>query len=246
MSLVVLLQARLGSARLPGKVLLPLGGLPLVQWPIHRLATLGPVIACIPTTLANDPLAAAIEGPCIRGDEDDILARFLAALERYPADIVIRATADNPFVLPELARAAIGTLQAEAADYCSIEGSALGTTVEVLRAGTLRRIADLTTLADEHEHPTLGILRRPSVFRIARFQAPQPYFAPDLRLTIDTHADYTRAQALVAQLAAPVDSGWTAIQTAAKLLDNVHDEAGPVQQHLAEIQRLKERAWHPQ
>ena len=190
MSVLVLLQARLGSARLPGKVLLPLGGVPLVRWPQQRLATLGDVITCIPEGADDDPLAAAIEGPVHRGSEADVLGRFLGALALLPAtELVVRATADNPFVLPLLAIEACATLQTEGADYCSIEGSALGSTVE-MGPGTLAQLhlaatVPNLTLPSDLIGPGMyraDVLTRPLAYRQGKLDVPQ---SPGLGGSVD-------------------------------------------------------------
>ena len=194
---LVLLQARMRSTRLPGKVLLPLGGLRAIDWPLRRLAEVGPVVLCTSDAAADDGLAGSIRGPVTRGSENDVLGRFLGALEEHAAgEVIVRATGDNPLVLPELAAEAIDQLQRDGADYCSIEGSALGTTVEVLTREALVRVGAVAESAEEREHPTLGILRRPERFRITRCQAPAHYRS-DLRLTLDTPADYAYLAALV-------------------------------------------------
>lgn len=228
------------STRLAGKVLLPLGDCRVIDWAIRRLAAIGPVVLCTSVERADDPLAQTVGCPVVRGSEDDVLGRFLQALGHHDGDPLVRATGDNPLVLHELATAALTQLQHEHADYCSIEGSALGTTVEVFTREALRRVATLATSAEEREHPTLGMLRRPELFRITRLIASSEY-ASDLRLTLDTPDDYTYLQTLIAAIGkAPEAVNWADIAAAGITRQSTTD-----QHLLAEVQRLKELAWQP-
>lgn len=232
----------MASARLPGKMLLPLGPWPVLAWSRRRLAPLGTVVLCCPESASDDLLADAWDGPVVRGPEADVLARILRALEAFPHPaVIIRATGDNPLVLPELAQLALGQREADGADYCSIEGSALGTTVEVLTRTALLRAHALADSAEEREHPTLGLLRRPEQFRITKIVAPAIYRAPDLRLTLDTPADYRWLTALIGAHPPPPEAwSWQRIRERAAALPQ-----SPQPQHLlAEVQRLKEHAWH--
>ncbi|MEO7992920.1 MAG: acylneuraminate cytidylyltransferase [bacterium] len=239
MAVRILLQARMASTRLPGKVCLPLGSGRIIDWAIARLSVVGPVTLCTSDQPTDDTLVESVPCEVLRGSEDDVLGRFILALHDFDG-IVVRATGDNPLVLPELARDAIATLERDSADYCSIEGSALGTTVEVLTADALRRIHGMTTVSDEREHATLGILRRPDQFHIVRYIAPPEYSAPSMRLTIDTPEDYARISTVVDRIGkSPVKTTWDDICRAYP-----YDESTiELQRGLREVQQLKEAAW---
>lgn len=242
MSAVALLQARLNASRLPGKVLLPLGAFRLIDWAIQRLATVVPVIPCIPDSATDDPLSEYLAGDCVRGPEADVLRRLALAAESCDGvEWVLRATADNPFVLPEFIQPALAAAAAADADYCSIEGAPLGSTVEMVRREALVRLDQLVVASDEREHATLGLLRRPERFRITRWQVPVEYHLPDLRLTVDTPDDYRWVASLLPEeLTVPATFAWTALrESASRQPRTQHPE-----QHLAStIQSLKESAW---
>lgn len=102
MSVVAVVQARIGSTRLPGKVLKPIGKYPALYHTLVRtyLAVRTPVVA-IPETRENDVLATEVEGwgyPVVRGDANDVLARYWTAAQAFPADHYVRVTGDCPFL----------------------------------------------------------------------------------------------------------------------------------------------------
>ena len=234
----------MSSTRLAGKMLLPLGGWPLIAWPLRRLAAVGSIVCCTATTAADDPLVELVESlgvSVVRGSEHDVLGRFHAALEHFPQQKwLLRATGDNPLVLPELALAALDVARAADADYCSIEGSALGTTVEVIQRRALATLHLLATLPEEREHCTLGLLRRPERFRIVQFAVPDT-FQSAARLTVDTATDLAYCTALIgADTREP--ERWTWPELAARIA-LVEPPGDITQHHLAEVQQLKERAW---
>ena len=104
MNIVALIQARMGSTRLPCKMMLSLHGLPLIDWVVRRTAAsrlLNRIIVATSEAPANDPLAAHLEGQgteVFRGPEDDVLKRFRLAAEQAGATHVVRICADNSLV----------------------------------------------------------------------------------------------------------------------------------------------------
>ena len=99
-----LIQARTESVRLPGKALIKLGGHPVLEWVIRRIKSSKKItkVVLATTTNASDDsiseLAKELGIEVFRGSQDDVLSRFADALEKFPADVVIRVCADNPFV----------------------------------------------------------------------------------------------------------------------------------------------------
>ncbi|TLM98758.1 MAG: hypothetical protein FDZ75_01625, partial [Actinobacteria bacterium] len=119
-------QVRMESTRLPGKVLMDLGGKPVVQRVYERLsraARVDEVVLALPDTAENDELASACEAfgaGVYRGSLDDVLSRYACAARAFEADVVVRVTSDCPFADPALVDAVVERLLGEAAlDYAS-------------------------------------------------------------------------------------------------------------------------------
>jgi spore coat polysaccharide biosynthesis protein SpsF (cytidylyltransferase family) len=129
MRTVALIQARMGSTRLPGKVLAPLAGTTLLDLMIERLVpTPGlDAIAVATSDLARDDAVAAVAEAAgigvVRGSEQDVLDRFHRGARQLGADIVVRITADCPLVDPELIGRLIAFREREGLDYAAIPTS---------------------------------------------------------------------------------------------------------------------------
>lgn len=202
----VVLQARLGSRRLPGKVLAPLGGRTLLAHAVRRLSTGGLPIVVATTCRAEDAAVAAeavaLGAHVFRGEEDDVLGRFVDAARAFGLDLVVRATADNPFV----DGAAVGRVFALATalqlDHVVECGLPVGAAVEAVRVAALERAAREATDHGDREHVTTCIRQSPH-FTALRAPAPADRLAPDLRLTVDTAGDLAFARALFDRLGRP-------------------------------------------
>ena len=112
MSITIVVQARMGSTRLPGKVLRDLAGRPMLQLQLERLGRLdvGPILVATSTRERDDPvveLAQSIGVACVRGSETDVLSRFVAAAAAFPTDHIVRLTADCPLIDPTLVAAVV-------------------------------------------------------------------------------------------------------------------------------------------
>jgi len=168
------LQARMTSSRLPGKVLEPILGEPMIGWQIERLrrsALLDGLVVATSTDPSDDPLVAYLESldvPVVRGSLDDVLGRFIAVLDAFSPDVVVRLTADCPLASPLVVDRVVSAFLESDADYVSntLEPSYPdGVDVEVVRASALRWVAANSDDPHEHEHVTLGVYRRPDRFR---------------------------------------------------------------------------------
>src|SRR5512134_3241120 len=113
MRVLVVIQARTGSTRLPGKVLADLGGLPVLEWVVRacRAAQAADGVVVATTTEAADDavadLAASLGVDVVRGSEGDVLARYVQAVDEHPCDAVVRITSDCPFTDPAVIDAVI-------------------------------------------------------------------------------------------------------------------------------------------
>lgn len=206
----IVLQARAGSRRLPGKVLANLDGQSILARCIHRLraSCVGPVIVATTARPEDDEIAAAARrsgAAVVRGPVDDVLQRFVLAADTFRLDWIVRATADNPFVdidAPARTRAA---LWAGGLDHVVERGLPYGSAVEAVRVDALREAARVAVDPFDREHVTPWLKRTPGV-RAAEPDAPAAVRRPDLRLTVDTPADlrFARALARVVNLDEPV------------------------------------------
>lgn len=203
MTAVIVLQARVTSSRLPGKVLLPLDGQPLVVHCVRRLlaAATGPVVLAAPEAACNDALcqvAARAGAAIVRGSEGDVLGRMWSAARAWGTPAIVRATADNPAVDP---CSVIRVLEALAAgaDYAVDEGLPVGASVEGIRCEALQSAHDEAHERYDREHVTPFVQRHADRFRVRRVQAPVPLRRPDLRFTVDTPADATDMNVLLTE-----------------------------------------------
>ncbi len=196
-----IVQARLTSTRLPGKVLLPLAGYPLIDRVLERLGrcrSLDGLCVAIPCGESQDPLRMHLMGVAgisvETGSEEDVLTRTLCAAEASQATIIVRVTSDCPFVDPAVVDAVVLARQAGGFDYARTamdSGFPLGFDCEVLTIDSLRVAQREAKDPYEHEHVTPFIWRRPN-----RFSTLILDHKPDRRhwrLVVDTLEDYALA-----------------------------------------------------
>lgn len=197
--ILAILQARMSSTRLPGKVLMPLAGAPMMVRQIERVCRSRRIDRLVVATSFNPgddviEKTARKEGIAVhRGPLDDVLARFTGALEAHgPADHVVRLTADCPLADWTVIDETIETHLETGADYTSNTPPhrtfPKGLDIEVMKAETLRRAAAEATTPEEHEHVTWGIWNHPDRYRLA-FHS-QPTDEGEVRWTVDRPDDY--------------------------------------------------------
>jgi len=196
MTTTVVVQARMGATRLPGKVLKPIAGRPMIDYQLERLRRVKNASRIVIATTdqpADDAIAAfcAEAGvDCARGSEADVLARYHDALQRFPADAVVRVTADCPLIDPAVVDAAIAAFAPQQYDYVSnmLEHTyPYGMAVEVMSADALREAHREARRPEEREHVTPFIYRHPERYRLKSLTV-----TPNLshhRWTVDTPED---------------------------------------------------------
>ena len=207
MRINAVIQARAGSSRLPGKVLEDLGGRPVLEWVVRaaRAATRIDEVIVATSTLAGDDavadLAQSLGVMVVRGSEDDVLSRFVAALDAHPADALVRLTADCPLLDPTLINAVAGAWAAAPThDYVStvlVRCLPRGLDVELVSAQALRAV-DRTATGHDRVHVTSALYADPTAYRLLGLCVTPP--ADDLRVTLDTAEDLVLLRALVALL----------------------------------------------
>ncbi len=190
-----IVQARTGSTRLPGKVLLDVAGRPMLRLLLDRLEGVGvdALVVATSTLERDDPIEAIARGAgvdVVRGCEGDVLARFVTAIDAHPASTAVRLTADCPLTDPRLVEAVIECHREAGVTYTSNvlpRTFPKGLDVEVFAADALRVAADAAIDPDEREHVTPYIYRRPEQFALANHQWNEPLGRE--RWTVDTAAD---------------------------------------------------------
>lgn len=199
---LAVVQARMSSTRMPGKVLTPLMGKPMILQQLERVQRsrlIDQIVVATSTEQSDDLLAATVTEAgylCVRGSHDDVLERFVQVLEEHPAEVVARITADCPLISPEVIDRVIGDFLSGDYDYASNTLQPTypdGLDVEVVRSDALRALAELGSDPDEREHVTLGIYRRPERFRLASVRDEQDGHSvnrSDLRWTVDVPEDF--------------------------------------------------------
>lgn len=206
MSLGIVIQARMGSTRLPGKVLRSIAGRPLLAHVTGRLALLhqnATAVVATSTLEQNDVIEDWCKSngiACFRGDEQDVLDRYLRCAEAFGFTRIVRLTADNPFTdITELDR--LIDLQASAGlDYAHSFGMMpIGVGAEIFTLGALRHSHREGLAAHHREHVNEYMQEHPEIFRSAALDVPAAKRASGLRLTVDTEEDWRRADSLAAQ-----------------------------------------------
>jgi spore coat polysaccharide biosynthesis protein SpsF len=208
-STLAILQARMSSTRLPGKVLEPIEGMPLILRAIERISrarSLDGLVLATSTDPSDDPLAAVARDAGVevrRGDLDDVLGRFLVVVEEFDPVDVVRLTGDNALTDPGIIDRVVAAHREHGTDYTSNTVTRTfprGLDVEVVRADVLRALPALGLAADEREHVTLGVYRRPERFRV--HQVTQADDRSDLRWTVDLPEDLAFARTVYGELLA--------------------------------------------
>jgi spore coat polysaccharide biosynthesis protein SpsF len=199
-----IVQARMGSSRLPGKSMADLAGMPMLARVVGRLEVAGRWIGTgwqvhvASTTLSADD---RIEQwcrengvPCFRGDPLDVLDRFAkASADLAPHETIVRATADNPFYCPVRTASIVAQHLQTGADYTGIFGLS-AVVPEVMQVAALRQIAAATVDPYCREHVTPQVRRGDGNFTTAILPPDWHGMRPHIRLTVDTPVDLQRAR----------------------------------------------------
>lgn len=198
LKILVVVQARMGSTRLPGKSLALVLGKPLLYYVVERLKMLSHKATLVVATSeeeGDDPISLWCheEGVCcFRGSEEDVLDRYLKAARRYEGDVIIRVTGDCPLIDPHVVDLAIDQFLEHYPDYDYLSNTIKrtyprGLDVEVFKRRALERAHEEAFHTEEREHVTPYIWRHPETFSLGSF-----FYKEDLsahRLTVDTEED---------------------------------------------------------
>ena len=219
MKIVGVIQARMGSSRLPGKTLRLINGKPLLQRVIERVQLSKSIHEIIVAT-TDQPEDKQIVKFCnthnirvFAGSESDVLKRFSDTARASDADIVVRLTADDPLKDPELIDQLVNMLVADdSADYASNTLTATfpeGLDCEVIRVASLFAANKEAAKPSEREHVTSYIYNSPHLFKVLELR--NGFDAAEHRWTVDYLEDLLFAEAVYKEFEPRIDFGWKEI-----------------------------------
>ena len=226
MKIVAIVQARMGSTRLPNKVMKAIAGVPMIELLLARLARareINQIIVATSTDQRNQILVEHIRSlgyACEQGSESDVLQRYLSAARKHAADAIVRITGDCPLVDPDLVDEAVRRFRTGGVDYFSNVAPPTypdGLDIEVFSMAALERAARETDSPYDHEHVT-PYLRESGHFSLASMQAEQDY--SKLRWTVDEQADFEVISGIFAHFAPEIHFSWRQVLD----LDRDHPE----------------------
>lgn len=233
------IEARLGSTRLPAKVMVNLGGRPMLQVLVERVlrAKVLDRIVIATTAQAEDDaiehLARTLGVGCYRGSVDDVMGRVLGAAGSVGADDIVALSGDNPLVDPELIDDVVAFYRAGGYDYVTTTHMhhsrnwgaqrtfPVGVSVQVFSTRVLEDAASRTVDPVERQHASFAIYDHPERYRLGAFEAAGKYAEwrrPALRLTVDTPEDLALIREIFDRLSAgsPIFSTSAAIHLVAE------------------------------
>jgi spore coat polysaccharide biosynthesis protein SpsF len=215
MNIVTIIQARMGSTRLPGKVLMDLGGktvLARVVGRMRRATRVKEIVVATTDSPADDAVVREchrLEVSAFRGSESDVLDRYCRAARVCAAGAVLRITSDCPAIDPELVDETVRMFQDQSADYASnslTPSYPRGLDTEVFTTVALERAWREASERYEREHVTPYFYEHPELFKVISLQGRIDYSR--YRWTLDTAADLKLLREIYARFGNQDDFGW--------------------------------------
>ena len=215
MKILAIIQARMGSSRLPGKVLMDLGGESVLARVVHRLKRsheIDQIVVATTREAADDKIVeacASLQVTCFRGAEHDVLDRYYQAAHSYPADAVVRITSDCPVIDPGLVDETVTVLMDRKADYASNvfpRTYPRGLDTEVFTVAALDRAWSDACEPYQREHVTPYFYEHPETFRMASVSGNVDY--SHYRWTLDTPEDLELLRAIYSHFDNRDDFHW--------------------------------------
>ena len=204
----IILQARMGSTRLPGKMLMNIRGNSVLWHNVERLRRVkkaDALIVAIPDTEVDDPLEAYCQGekwPVFRGSEEDVLERYVVCAESWGLQHIVRATGDCPLVDPHVVDGMIDLHLRERADYTSSKNEVgcrvpNGTGLEMFSLAALKRSDEKGWAPNHREHINEFVMENRAEFCIAAYKEPPEKCCPELDVTVDTLEDFLFVEQII-------------------------------------------------
>ena len=194
-----IVQARMNSSRLPGKVMRSILGQPMLKLQLNRIRQANnlDLLVVATTTQTQDEsiarLARKLNILVFRGSQDNVLDRYYQAVQTYQAGTIIRLTADCPLIDPQIIDQAITIFRSKKYDFVTntlVDTFPRGMDVEVFSSQTLQSIWRQATSPYDREHVTTYVLSHPDKFHIYNLKATAELKRPNLRLTVDEEPDF--------------------------------------------------------
>lgn len=206
MKTVIIVQARMTSTRLPGKVMKRVLGKPLLEYQLERLQRVklaDEIVIATTTNQTDEPiveLCNSLSVACFRGSEDDVLSRYYGAATAHKADLVVRVTSDCPLIDPQVIDTVIDYCLQNQSHYDYVSNSLertypRGMDTEVFSFSTLQQAFGEATAQPDREHVTPFIYRQP-----ARYRLGHVIYSEDCshhRWTVDTPEDFELIQKII-------------------------------------------------
>ncbi len=216
---VTIIQARMSSTRLPGKVLLDLGGRPVLERMIERVKRsilVSETVVATTTDPSDDPIVALceqLETPVFRGSLPDVLDRYYQCAQQFKAEIVVRLTGDCPLIDPNLIDEVINGLLDSPSDFsCNrlpppfTRSFPIGLDVEACTFTALEDAWKNATEKHHREHVMPYLYEVPGRFRVIQLHNDEDYGT--LRWTLDTQQDFELLREVIKRLGGRNDFSW--------------------------------------
>ncbi|GFN35850.1 glycosyltransferase family protein [Tepidimicrobium xylanilyticum] len=209
MKILCIVQARMGSERLPKKVIKPILGQPMIIYTLNRLKKskyIDELVLATSVEKADDPLVNVVKSQgykIFRGDEKNVLKRFVDTYEKYGGDIIVRITGDCPLIDPIIVDNVITYFLSNDYDYVRLDvpdSFIRGFDVEVFTSETLLKVWEKVSSLEESnrykEHVTLYIYENPNVFKVGSVKGSE-FYSKSYRLSVDTIEDFKVVEAIL-------------------------------------------------
>ena len=205
MKITVIIQARMGSTRLPGKVMKQLNNKPLIEHLIERISKvqgISDIYVATSHNIENNVLIDFLKSQPTKvfvGDEENVLSRFWAIIKQEKSDVVVRVTADNPLTDDAMLQILLNNHLESNADYSFMKGLPVGVSAEVVNARCILELEGKELEQEDYEHVTIYLKKHPEMYKINYVQAPEEYANPELVLTVDTDDEWENMNRIFAK-----------------------------------------------
>jgi spore coat polysaccharide biosynthesis protein SpsF len=231
MKIVATIEARMTSSRLPGKVLLPSAGKPMLEHLVTRLKMVPSIDEIVLATTVNQTDQVLVEfaktqGIAVfRGSENDVMERVIGAAESAKADVIVEITGDCPIIDPRIVEQTIRMFFANPCDYASnvqVRSYPVGMDTQVFRLETLKKSFSMTNHPLDREHVSRHIRLNPQIFSQVHLVAGHDLHWPELGLTLDEKADYELLKNIIEYFG--IESIGFSLSEVIHLLKEIHPE----------------------